>query len=241
VASEGYVYCVSGIDGTEGPRPTGAVYYAPLLASGGVGPWVETASYPSPAIGLSCAASAGFIYCVGGANTVGTLESNATFYAQISSSGVGQWTPTTSYPSTVDDESCVTSGGFIYCVAGYTALGPQAINSTYYAQVSSAGIGAWIAGTAYPTADSGLSCVTVGAYVYCVGGIAGQGDAIDSVYYAQLSSSGGVGAWSSAESYPTDIVTSCVATGSVIACVSGSTSSGVEGATDAVYYMSVTA
>jgi hypothetical protein len=232
---------VSGIDGTQGPRPTGAVYYAPLSPSGGeVGPWIGTSSYPSPAIGLSCAASAGFIYCVGGANTVGTLESNASYYAPISSSGVGQWAATTSYPSTVDDESCVISGGFIYCVAGYTALGPQAINATYYAPVSSAGIGAWMGGTAYPTADSGLSCVTVGGYVYCVGGIAGQGDATNAVYYAQLSSSGGIGAWSSAESYPTDIITSCVATGSVIACVSGSTSNGVEGLTDAVYYTSVT-
>lgn len=232
---------MSGIDGTQGPRPTGAAYYAPLSPSGGVGAWVKTATYPSPAIGLSCAASAGFIYCVGGANTVGTLESNATYYAPISSSGVGQWAATTNYPGTVDDESCVTSGGFIYCVAGYTALGPQAISATYYAPVSSAGIGAWKAGTAYPTADSGLSCVTVGGSVYCIGGITGQGDATDAVYYAQLSSSGGIGAWNSAESYPTDIITSCVASGSVIFCVSGSTSSGVEGDTDAVYYMSVTA
>jgi hypothetical protein len=234
------LYCVSGIDGTKGPRPTGAVFYAPLLPSGeGIGAWVQTASYPSPALGLSCAASAGYIYCVGGANTVGTLESDAAYYAAISSAGVGKWTATTSYPISVDDESCVTSGGFIYCFAGYTAMGPRAVNTTYYAPISSAGIGAWKAGAGYPVADFGLSCVTVGGYVYCVGGTAGSGEAINAVYSAQLSSSGGIGAWTDAESYPTDILTSCVATESVIACVSGTTSSGVEGRTRGVYYISV--
>jgi hypothetical protein len=238
VASEGYLYCVSGIDGTQGPRPTNAVYYAPLSPSGGLGNWVRTTDYPAGAIDLSCAATAGYVFCVGGANAVGTLESNAAFYAPISSSGVGQWATTTSYPSTVDDESCVVFGGFIDCIAGYTALGPRAINATYSAPVSSGGIGAWTATTPYPTSDSGLSCVTVGSRVYCIGGVAGSGDATDAVYEAQLSASGGIGVWDSAESYPTNIVTSCVAAGSVIACVSGSTSSGAEGSTDAVYYTS---
>jgi hypothetical protein len=235
-ASGGYIYCVSGIDGTQGPRPTGAVYFAPVSPSGGVGAWVRTADYPSAAIALSCSASAGYVYCVGGANTVGTLQSNATYYAQASSSGVSRWAATTAYPSTVDAESCVASGGFIYCIAGYTAQGPRAMSSTYFAPISSAGIGVWTAGAAYPTVDYGLSCVTVGGYVYCMGGIAGPGGATDAVYYAQLSSAGGIGAWSPAESYPTTIVTSCVAIDSVIACVSGSTSIGVDGRTSAGYY-----
>jgi hypothetical protein len=238
VASQGYVYCVSGIDGTQGPRPTNAVYYAPLSPSGGLGAWVRTTDYPAGAIALSCAAANGYVFCVGGASTVGALESGSAFYAAISSSGVGPWAATTRYPSTVDDESCVAFGGFIDCIAGYTALGPQAINATYYAPVSSAGIGAWTATTAYPTADYGLSCATVGSRVYCIGGVAGSGDATDAVYYAQLSASGGIGAWASAASYPSDIIASCVAEGSMVVCVSGSTSTGVEGRTDAVYYTS---
>jgi hypothetical protein len=236
VASEGYVYCVSGLDGTEGPRPTSAVYYAPASQSGGLGAWVGTTGYPVGALGLSCAATTGYVFCVGGANTVGSLESNATYFAPISSAGVGAWAATTSYPTTVDDESCVTSGGFIDCIGGYTALGPRAINSTYYAPISSAGIGAWTAGAAYPIADSGLSCVTVGNSAYCIGGETGSGDATDAVYSAQLSASGGIGAWGSAASYPIDVITSCVAEGSTVACVAGST--GAEGPTAAVYYAS---
>jgi hypothetical protein len=239
VASVAYIYCVSGIDGTQGPRPTSAVYYAPLSNSGGIGEWTRTTDYPAGAIALSCAESGGYVYCVGGADTVGALESNATYFAAISSTGVGKWEATTSYPSTIDDASCVASGGFIFCIAGYTALGPRAINTTYFAPVSSSGIGAWTAGTTFPTSDYGASCVTVGGFVYCIGGIAGSGDATDAVYYAPLSPSGGIGAWSTGESYPTGIVTSCVATGNVIACVSGSTSAGVEGRTGAVYYTAV--
>jgi hypothetical protein len=238
VASESYVYCVSGLDGTQGPRPTTAVYYAPVSQSGGLGAWVGTTDYPVGALALSCAATMGYVFCVGGANTVGSLESNATYFAPISSAGVGTWVATTSYPSTVDEESCVTSGGFIDCIGGYTALGPRALDGTYYAPVSSAGIGAWTAGAVYPTADYGLSCATVGSSAYCIGGVAGSGDATDAVYSAQLSASGGIGAWGSAASYPTDIITSCVAQGNTVACVSGSTGTGVEGRTAAVYYAS---
>jgi hypothetical protein len=239
VASSAYIYCVSGIDGTQGPRPTSAVYYAPLSNSGGIGEWTKTTDYPAGVIALSCAESGGYVYCVGGAATVGALESNATYFAPLSSTGLGTWEATTSYPSTIDDESCAASGGFIYCIAGYTALGPRAVNTTYYAPVSSSGIGAWTAGTSFPTSDYGALCVTLGGFVYCVGGIAGLGDATDAVYYAPLSPSGGIGAWSTGESYPTGIITSCVATGNVIACVSGSTSAGVEGRTSAVYYTTV--
>jgi hypothetical protein len=228
----GYLYCVSGINGTLGPRPTPAVYYASLSASGGVaGAWNPTTSYPISSIALSCAASGGYIYCVGGEETVGTLQTDAVYYAPVSATGVGAWSRTTAYPQTVDAESCVASGGFLYCIAGFTALGPRPINSTYFAPISSSGVGPWASGADYPTATFGQSCLTAGEEVYCVGG----GSATDGVYYSTLSSSG-IGAWTSGTSYPVSVAeTSCVNPGTTIYCVAGDTS---EGDTHAVYYAS---
>lgn len=228
LTSGGYIYCVSGINGTLGPRPTNYVYYAPVSA-GGIGAWSRTTNYPVSVIALSCAASGGYAYCVGGYETVGTLQSSVVNYAALSSSGVGPWTSTTSYPITVGQESCVTSPSFIYCVGGDTANGPRPVNNTYSAPVSPSGVGAWTTGPAYPlpdeSGDTSLSCSVVIGYTYCVGGDS------SSVYYANLPSTGTIGAWTSTSSYPVEVASpSCLVTVSAIMCVGGNT--------DAVYFTS---
>jgi hypothetical protein len=225
----GYIYCVAGINETEGPRPTTAVYYAPLSSSG-VGPWAVTSDYPVGEIALSCAAFDAYIYCVGGDETVGTLESDNVYYAPLSSSGVGEWSSATDYPITVAEESCTASQGFIYCVGGYTANGPRSVSATYYAPISSSGVGPWTAVTPYPSLSDSLgytelSCLTLSAYIYCVGGDS------TSVYYAELPSSGGIGSWTSTASYPVKAESpGCVALTATITCAAGST--------DGVYYSS---
>jgi hypothetical protein len=224
----GYIYCVSGIDGARGPRPTGAVYFAPTSMTGGLGAWTKSTDYPSPSIALSCAAFEGYVYCVGGDQTVGTLESDLVYFAPITSSGVGTWTATTKYPITVNSAGCAASAGFIYCVAGYTAAGPRPVNVTYYASISSSGAGTWTASTAYPIADPGPSCVMIGGYIYCVGG------STNDVYYASVSSTG-IGTWTSGARYPIATSVSCVALESTIACVGGSASDG----TTKVYYLNI--
>jgi hypothetical protein len=226
----GYIYCIAGINETEGPRPTTAVYYAPLSSSG-VGQWLQTSDYPTAEMALSCAASDAYIYCVGGYATVGTDQSDNVFYAPLSPSGVGGWTETTDYPITVAQESCAASDAYIYCVGGYTANGPRSVNATYYAPISSSGVGSWTAGAPYPSLSDSLgytelSCLTSGSYIYCVGGDS------TSVYYAELPSSGGIGPWAGTASYPVSAESpSCVASASTIACATGST--------DGVYYSSV--
>jgi hypothetical protein len=157
----------------------------------------------------------------------------------MSSSGVGPWTATTSYPITVDSASCVTSGSLIYCFAGYTANGPRAVNATYYATLSASGVSSWTQGPAYPTADYGLSCGVVNGYAYCVGGITESENGTDAVYYTPLSAAG-MGPWNSASGYPIPINSaSCATTGNIIACIAGYTTSYAGGATGAVYYGSV--
>jgi N-acetylneuraminic acid mutarotase len=90
-------------------------------------------------------------------------------------------------------------------------------------------LGSWTSTTNYPVSLSGVSCVTLSAYVYCVGGFGGGGNSHNQVYYASLSGSG-IGKWSSTTAYPTAIDSaSCFTTTAGIYCVGGEDGSTVLG------------
>ncbi len=194
VTNGGFVYCVGGASSFAGTYATGtftdAVYFAPLGTSG-IGAWSSTTPYPTPIAQGSCVANSGFIYCVGGstANPSYNNPTNAVYYAPLSSTGVGTWTDTASYPGAIYAESCVTSGDDIYCIAG--SLNYQGSSATYYATLSSAGVGTWTAGSTYPVSPDAQSCAASGGTVYCTLGSAGG----NGTYSAPLSSSG-IGSWS---------------------------------------------
>ena len=215
----GYIYCVGGYTGSG---HTGAVYYA-SVGSGGVGAWASTTAYPTGGIGeLSCAVYGGYIYCVGGDTISGNTD--AVYYASVSSSGVGSlWISTTPYAAGgIEDQSCAIYGGYIYCIGGWTN---GLTNAVYYASVSSSGVGPWFSTTPYPLYVDDQSCAIYSGYIYCVGGYASSG----AVYYASVSGSG-VGTWIKTTPYPTSVVSgSCVTYSGYIYCVGG----------NAVYYASV--
>jgi hypothetical protein len=116
---------------------------------------------------------------------------------------ITSWVKTTSYPSSPNDQSCVASDNYIYCVGGFTAsANGGSLNSVYYAPLSSAGIGTWTRTTNYPSPVDSLSCVASGDYIYCVGGTDNFAPS-SSVYFAHISSSG-VGAWQGTTAYHSD-------------------------------------
>jgi hypothetical protein len=153
-------------------------------------------------------------------------NTTAVYSAPLSPSGIGKWTQTTSYPVAVVQESCVTSGTWIYCVGGLGSTG------VYYAPISSSGVGKWTQTTKYPFSQGPdyPSCVTSASEVYCVGGYTGP--TISSAIYQGPLSSSGVDKWTSAQSYPVGVWgESCVASGSRVFCVGGETPSGVVSST----------
>jgi hypothetical protein len=247
--SSGYIYCVGGFLAYAAQSE---VYYA-AVSSGGVGTWKSTTTYPSGFDDGSCAITGGYIYCVGGltgSDETAFLTTNAVYYAPVSSSGVGTWTSTTSFPFAVDGQSCAIGLGNIYCVGGYFGNNADNIpgNGVYSAPVSSSGVGQW-AGSTFPLVIQNQSCAISGDYIYCIGGntvviqSTGQSEYTHVVGYAPISTSG-IGTFTLTTSYPTDIFdTSCGASSGYIYCVGGLIGTGLddgESATAAVYYAQAT-
>jgi len=146
----------------------------------------------------------------------------------VAASGVGSWKTTSGYPTTAYAESCVVSGGYVYCVGG---IAPSNLNNkclltsaVYFAPVHASGVGAWKFTTCYPTLVEYPSCVANGGYIFCVGGLNG-GAVTDAVYFAPLSGTG-VGTWIATSHYPANVYgQSCVVSGGYITCVAGATES----------------
>ncbi|MDA4130240.1 MAG: hypothetical protein OK457_05680 [Thaumarchaeota archaeon] len=144
VASGNYIYCLGGIAryaSNQGGVNYGAisntqnvVEYA-LLSSNGVGPWMMTTNYPIQIAFQACGVSASNIYCVGGEQSGGSTF-NGVYSAPLSSSGIGTWHQTPSYPSSVTT-TCVVSDSTLYCLGGYDStltgvVNPSNLISTDY-------------------------------------------------------------------------------------------------------------
>lgn len=222
VTSSGYIYCVGGESGATGTTPIDDVYYAQLSPSG-VGPWLNTTSYPTQVSGESCVTSSAAIYCIGGANDSAIL--NNVYYASLSSGGVGSWASTAPYPVGIWLNSCAASATGVYCIGGGSDLSNVVASSTvYYAPFSGSGLGNWTSAPAYPIPVRQESCLTTSSDLYCFGG-----RDVTAVYYAPVTSSG-LGPWASTTGYPFTVganLMSCVSITSTVYCVAGHTGANV--------------
>lgn len=209
--SNNYLYCVG-----SNLYPYNQSYFA-QISSSGIGAWRKTASYPITPGDTSCSVSGGYIYCIGtGAGGTGITGKEA-YYANISSSGIGAWKSTTSYPIVFGYGSCSASNGYIYCVG--TGYPPD--NESYYAPISNTGIGLWKPTTNYFASFTQDSCSIANGYIYCIGtsgpapspwdkctvpypgsiSCSGYPPPYNQSYVASVSSNG-IGTWQNATDYP---------------------------------------
>ncbi|MHB1830269.1 MAG: Kelch repeat-containing protein [Candidatus Micrarchaeaceae archaeon] len=200
-AYRGYIYCVG-----DWAIPSNQSYYA-ALSDSGIGNWIKTTSYPTPFYWAGCSINRGYIYCVGGpgiAHTLGepdmgvistpNLSMNATYFARVSSSGIGVWNATTRFPVRFILNGCSIYNNYIYCIG----LGNW--NLTYYAKVSAIGIGNWIETTSIPIRIIQGGCSAYDDYLYCVGS-RDNSSAGHQTWYAPISSNG-IGNWTASTPYP---------------------------------------
>ncbi len=188
VAYSGYIYCVGGFDSNG--NEVSSAYYASI--SSGVKSWSGTTKYPLAVDSESCSAEAGYIYCVAGETESGQNQNSPianVYYAQLSSSGIGQWAAAPAYPASLAALSCATYSGYVYCVGGFDS-NLLSSGSSYFWEASSSGAGSWASATPYAVPFDTGSCVTAGGYVYCVGGtseLQNGKSMLDSAYYAPIS------------------------------------------------------
>ncbi len=234
-----FIYCIGGFVGdtytANGTQSTAEAYYAQPSLSGGISSWANTTSYPTMVNTESCAASEGYVYCVGGYSSRIT---DRVYYAAVSSGGISRWNSSTSYPAAVFGQSCATWDSYIYCVGGYSSDGLPT-DAVYFAGTSASGVSAWTRTTDYPTNVTSQSCVLSEGYLYCIGGIDDQNPPItDAVYYGALSANG-ISSWTETTSYPMGIdIQSCVLSGQDLYCIGGAPEFA---ATNAVYRSTVLA
>jgi hypothetical protein len=242
------IYCVGGADANGGPQ--NGVYYADISDSGNITGWTPSSStYPQYIFDQSCVTSSGYIYCVGGSYDDSYDDVASSYYAQIMPNGtLSSWSSTTAYPIPVDTESCVANSSYVYCVGGFnetdgSEADATASSSVWYAPLSSSGIGAWTLTTAYPDGVYLPSCYAANGYIYCIGGVNGNLNAVDTTYYARLSAAG-VGSWTQTTAYRVAaLLPACVVSVGDILCVGGETGSESSSSptfTSVVYYAPIT-
>jgi hypothetical protein len=211
-----------------------------FMALQGSGPpctstWNCAAGYPvqvsgSVAIaGQQCVNSLTEVVCIGGQDANGGPR-NEVYTAAFSSSGnITAWTlDSNHYPRVINGQSCVLSGGYVYCVGGSYNANPDDVNSSYYAPLGARGIvGTWTSTTGFPIPADTESCVASSSYIYCVGGYnETDGTSVDfapsnAVWFAKLSGLG-ISTWMKTTPYPTNFyIPTCVAGGGFVYCMAG--------------------
>jgi hypothetical protein len=104
-ASGGYVYCFGSACPALPSPCTVPSYYAPLSPDG-VGNWTLTSDLPTAFQSTYVSAAGAYEYYFTATNTL---------VANLSSSGIGSWIPSTAYPED-DPAGCFSYGVYVYCV-----------------------------------------------------------------------------------------------------------------------------
>ena len=136
-----YLYGIGGYD-NGASLSVNTVYYSPISASGLIGSWSTTNSYPARFgfSGDSCAGFANTVYCIGGSDPSQNWKPVNQIWSatQLSNGALTKWVnTTTNYPASNEGPGsggagCSTYNGYIYCMGN----GPTTTNAAYYSALT---------------------------------------------------------------------------------------------------------
>ena len=208
VVYNGYVYELGGVT----TACTSTTYYAPINSNGSLGSWTSATSLPQVTCDATSVVYNGFVYEIGGSNGGATIYSSV-YYAPISSNGsLGSWVNDTAspLPQNITNSASVVYNGYAYELGGINWVGSTGttLTTAYYSQINNGGpgtIGSWTANTnSLPSGIGNATTVTYNGYIYEIGGYNGT-SYLNTVYYAQISSTGSVGVWNTTTVFPSTI------------------------------------
>lgn len=173
------------------PRPAGG---------GAIGMWSKATALPE-AFGHSPAAIYNdVLYMAGGEGPSGHIRAQV-YYAPILADGtVGVWRETTRLPEPVHYHATVATSGYLYVIGGYRGGEPS--DAVYRARINADGtLGQWTKTTSLPSRLGAPAAVASGNQIYVLGGHTGNRSESE-VYYATLTSSGGLSKWTATTPLP---------------------------------------
>ena len=154
-----------------------------------LGPWKATNSLPQSLKYAGSASANGFVYTVGGYDSV---YKNTVYFAQQNSDGsLGSWQTGTSLPVSLLAASVVISNNYIYVVGGQTSS--SRVATVYYATINptTGVVGSWTtSANSLPTATAWGSAAVANGYLYYAGGYNGTASTT-AVYYSALNAGTG--------------------------------------------------
>ncbi len=180
------------------------VYSAKLNIDGTIGSWNTLNTMPALAYGHMSFAANGYLYVMGGFD--GTNVLSTAYSAPINGNGtIGTWqTLTATLPQLLYQSSATYYNGYAY-VAGGDTLGTFLADSSsvYSAAVKSDGtLGSWRTLNVLPGARHGAALTAYNGYLYHLNGQSGGSTVSSTVFSAQISADGTIGAWTNLLVFP---------------------------------------
>ena len=191
----GFVYTVGPMYGN-----VTYTYFAKLNPNGGTNGWSQTSSINQYLYGSTLSAYNGYLYIIGGSDSVGNF-SNQVFEAKINSDGtLSQWQlDSSTLPGSVINASSIAIGDTLYVVGGQTAYlsGQLGQNTIYEASINQDGsLGNFSTDPiTLPTALASASLVSYLNKLYVIGGVDENGTFLNTIFYSSINSNGTLSQW----------------------------------------------
>jgi N-acetylneuraminic acid mutarotase len=194
------------------------VYYSKRSVDGSLTSWIQTTSLPFPRAGHVAVTDKANsrAYVLGG--FYGAIPQSTVYYANLTSSGVGNWTETLRLPISLHKHSGVIYGNRTYVIGGEDGT-YQAVSTVYSCEIATNGsINSWRNESSIPSArksHSAAICVVDGTpYIYVTGGIDSNGMVTNTVYYTNINTvNGTLNQWSES---PATLLESVYSHGSMV-------------------------
>lgn len=223
VVTNGYVYVIGGYNSTNGWY--NATYRAPINPDGSLGAWVHAGiNLPTGLSSSQAIVTKNRVYLLGG--HTGSMSA-VIYMSTIGADGIlSAFTNVGSLPQAVAHAQAFITKSRVYLVAGDISTGVTTI--TYTAPINTDGtLGTWTTGSALPVGIYVAQVAVTRSRVYLISGHNGTTQ-VNTIYTATIDSTGVVGAWTSAGTFPLGVSWStCAVFRNRIYMLGGNVSGGV--------------
>lgn len=168
-----------------------------LLGNNTASNWSTTTALGSARKDVRVVAANGYVYTIGGSSGSGASNGSTTVnYSKVNGNGtLGSWTSASALPQALASPVALIANNVIYVIGGTDTGVVQ--NTVYYAHINADGsLGSWqTSANTLPVALKFSGGAISNGFIYVVGGENSSNAAVNTVYYAPITSTGNIGTW----------------------------------------------